>query len=372
MLVVVQAVALLLGVVGAGMLVWTAVKFNAASDWVEHTHEVLDEITAVRTELLRGGLALRDYAISPAPPYLERARAAARGATDASERLEELVQDNPRQSERAIALRAEAAEFVGWMNSTAMIAERDGPAGLLAGLVPRISQDSAKVLRQQLMAMEAEERLLLQARTQERAREYRRLIIGATLGGAAFIIFLVWSVTYAAALFRRSTTRIETLSESADCDPLTGLLNRRALEERFTSLAGSPLTVVAFDLDDFKPVNDTYGHQAGDEVLMVTAKRMLRECRDGDLVARVGGDEFVVVLSGVPDADTARSVCTRLQHVLCEPIQLHTAAVRVGVSLGYEVSPGGIGLSDLLARADAAAYAQKSVRKGKSLRSGER
>ncbi|MVT29472.1 diguanylate cyclase [Acidovorax citrulli] len=180
------------------------------------------------------------------------------------------------------------------------------------------------------MAMEAEERLLLQARTQERAREYRRLIIGATLGGAAFIIFLVWSVTYAAALFRRSTTRIETLSESADCDPLTGLLNRRALEERFTSLAGYPLTVVAFDLDDFKPVNDTYGHQAGDEVLMVTAKRMLRECRDGDLVARVGGDEFVVVLSGVSDADTARSVCTRLQHVLCEPIQLHTAAVRVG------------------------------------------
>ncbi|BFO54904.1 sensor domain-containing diguanylate cyclase [Acidovorax sacchari] len=372
MLVVVQMMALALGVAAAAVLVWTATRFNEASDWVEHTHEVLDQINRVRTELLRGSLALRDYAISPGPPHLERARAAASTAARTAELLEGLVQDNPGQSDRALALRAETAEMVGWMNSTAVIAERDGPEALLASLAPRISQDSARLLRQQLAEMEGVERLLLQARTQERAREYRRLIMGACISGAALIVFLVWSATYATALFRRSTTRIQTLREEADCDPLTGLLNRRALEERFAKLLDSPLTVIAFDLDDFKPVNDTHGHQAGDEVLTVTAKRMLRECRDDDLVARVGGDEFAVVLTGVSDADAARSVCTRLQHALCEPIQLSSATVRVGVSLGYEVSPGGISLVDLLARADKGAYAEKLIRKGKARAAGNR
>ncbi|WP_267896011.1 GGDEF domain-containing protein [Paracidovorax avenae] len=372
MLVVVQMMALALGVTGAAVLVWTATRFNEASDWVEHTHEVLDQISKVRTELLRGNLALRNHAIAPGSTHLEQARAAARAAAHTAELLEALVQDNPRQSDRAFALRAEMAEMVGWMNSTAVIAERDGPAALLASLAPRISQDSARLLRQQLAEMEAEERLLLQARTQERAREYKRLVTGAGISGVAFIIFLVWSATHATALFRRSTTRIQTLREEADCDPLTGLLNRRALEDRFAKFLDSPLTVIAFDLDDFKPVNDTHGHQAGDEVLSVTAKRLLRECRDDDLVARVGGDEFVVVLTGVSGAEAARSVCTRLQNALCEPIQWRSATVRVGVSLGYEVSPGGISLGDLLARADKGAYAEKLIRKGKARASGDR
>ncbi len=362
-----QLVALFLVAAGSALLVMTASRYQSASRWVQHTYEALDEIATVRTEVLRGSLALRNYAISPEAAYLARTRAAARNATDASQRLEVLVQDGGTQAGRAFALRAEVAELVGWMSSSAVIAERDGQAALLASLRPRVEQDSAKVLRELLAEIEAQERLLLQTRSNERAAEYRRLLVGAGMVAGAFSVFLIWSVVYASSLLRRSKASIQGLKESADLDPLTGLLNRRALDEQFERHYESPLTVVALDFDNFKAVNDAYGHEAGDEVLRVSANRLRRECRDNDLIARVGGDEFVLVLTGVSDVEAARRVCGRLKQAIRAPIQLQAARVQIGASMGFEISPGGAMLKDLLATADAAAYHEKFHRKAAPL-----
>ena len=367
MLLLTQFVALVLVATGGALLVLVADRFQSASLWVQRTDEVLDAIADVRTEVLRGSLALRNYAISPDTMYLARVRASAQAATEAADRLAALVQSSGSQVERVVAIRAEIAEIVGWMNSSAVIAERDGQAAYLASLRPRVEQDSAKVLRERLSDMENEQRLLLQARSDERATEYRRLVIGACLVGAAFAAFLIWSITYTSLLLRRSKASIQGLKESADLDPLTGLLNRRALDEKFVKYMKSPLAVVAFDFDDFKPINDAYGHEAGDEVLRTIAERLRRECRDDDLIARVGGDEFVIVLVNVSDDHTARRVCRRLKQVIGEPIELKAARVQIGASMGFELSPGGVMLKDLLARADAASYGEKFRRKSRPL-----
>lgn len=366
-LLITQFVALVLVVAGSALLVATAVRYQSASTWVQHAHEVLDEIETVRTEALRGNLALRNYAISPAAGYLANTRTAARNAADAAERLEALLQQSVSQTQRVFALRAELAELIGWMNSSAVIAERDGPAALLAILKPRVEQDTARSVRKLLGEIEAEERRLLQARSEQRAAEYRRLLTGAGMVATAFFGFLVWSTVYASLLLRRSKATIQGLKESADLDPLTGLLNRRALEERFKRHSGSPLTVVALDLDDFKAVNDAYGHAAGDEVLRVGADRLRHECRESDLIARVGGDEFVVVLTGVADLEVARRFCGRLEQSMREPILLQSARIHIGASIGFQISSGGMSLQELLATADAVSYQEKSARKAATL-----
>lgn len=367
LLLVTQLFALLLMGGGGTMLFLTARDFHRASLWVEHTQKVLDDIAELRINLLRGGLALRNYALVPDPETLHRVRDANKAAILGAEHLQTLLSDDPTQSELAFTLQSEAAEVVGWTRSIIVIAERDGPQALQASLRFRAQRDAAKDLRAALSALENAERRLMEQRSKERALEYSRLQKIAAAAALSLAVFLTWSIAYAAVLFRRGRASIHHLSSSAERDPLTGLLNRRALEEKFASLAAAPLTLVAFDLDDFKPVNDRHGHHGGDEVLRVTARRLERECRDHDLIARVGGDEFVIVLTGVSEAGTAAQVCRRLSEALSAPIALEGQDVRIGASIGYAVSTGDHALAALIAAADAAAYEEKRRRKSQRM-----
>ncbi|HEV7526566.1 MAG TPA: diguanylate cyclase [Acidimicrobiia bacterium] len=129
----------------------------------------------------------------------------------------------------------------------------------------------------------------------------------------------------------RDVTEIRSLqaqlAEQATQDPLTGLANRRLLDEllgralRRANRSGEPLTVAFLDLDDFKSVNDTYGHDAGDAVLRATAARLQVAVRDADVVARYGGDEFVIVYEGAPD-DAVPTLADRIDAALRPPIDI--------------------------------------------------
>jgi diguanylate cyclase (GGDEF)-like protein/PAS domain S-box-containing protein len=147
-------------------------------------------------------------------------------------------------------------------------------------------------------------------------------------------------------------------------DPLTGLPNRYLVTDRLETAAGrqerseSGSTAVLFlDLDGFKPVNDTYGHDAGDELLRQVAQRLVAAVRTTDTVGRVGGDEFVVVCEEVDDAVTAM-VSARIQAALAEPFRLEQAEVRVAASVGVALSPPHR-FDQLLQEADAAMYQAK-------------
>jgi diguanylate cyclase (GGDEF)-like protein/PAS domain S-box-containing protein len=151
-------------------------------------------------------------------------------------------------------------------------------------------------------------------------------------------------------------------------DPLTGLANRRLLKELLdtdlarTQRGGSPLAVAYLDLDDFKIVNDSHGHEAGDIVLCETARRLLATVRGADIVARLGGDEFVIVYE--PDDPSSENLVQRLEDALSEPIRVRighsvTCAASIGVA---DTRVTGYDAAALLAAADAAMYRVKRSR----------
>jgi diguanylate cyclase (GGDEF)-like protein len=151
---------------------------------------------------------------------------------------------------------------------------------------------------------------------------------------------------------------------AATHDALTGLANRTLLmgSEDLAGRVGTELAVLLIDLDGFKNVNDTMGHEAGDEVLRAVAGRLRDNVRGADVIARVGGDEFVVVLTGRQISKSADALAGRLQIEVSRPIEGSFGVYMVGASIGVAVASTPMPLSDLLSRADAAMYVQKRER----------
>jgi diguanylate cyclase (GGDEF)-like protein len=150
---------------------------------------------------------------------------------------------------------------------------------------------------------------------------------------------------------------LSRLEQMAYTDTLTGLSNRRAWQAGFAELlagaraSGGPLTVAIADLDHFKRYNDTHGHLAGDDLLIVAAAAFRAQLRDGDLIARWGGEEFVVALPGCAEAEAAE---------ILDRLRSATPGAET-CSIGYAVWDGAESCERLLERADNALYAAKAA-----------
>jgi len=152
---------------------------------------------------------------------------------------------------------------------------------------------------------------------------------------------------------------------AATHDCLTGLANRtllRARAEEIKHRPGVQIAALVIDLDGFKQVNDDSGHEAGDEVLCVVAERLRHHLRDGDVIARTGGDEFVAVVTGPGLHATIARTAERLRVALAEPITGSTGVHRVGASVGWALGETGDDVGSLVAEADHAMYRQKRRR----------
>lgn len=147
-------------------------------------------------------------------------------------------------------------------------------------------------------------------------------------------------------------------------DHLTGLYNRRGFEETMATIpGGQPLGVLLIDLDDFKTINDRLGHSAGDAALLEVARRLRPQVRAGDLIARVGGDEFAILLTDA-DCDLATVVARRVVRALRGTCEVGGGIVRIGASVGVSCAGGGTDRGDLVRQADAALYAAKRAGRG--------
>jgi diguanylate cyclase (GGDEF)-like protein len=153
-------------------------------------------------------------------------------------------------------------------------------------------------------------------------------------------------------------------------DPLTELPNRRELQSALEAAiacppaTGSSHAFYLLDLNGFKAVNDEHGHAAGDEVLRAVADRFRSVARKGDLLARVGGDEFAVLACNVGSRETAAQIGKRFAAALTQDIPSKTRTYRVGVAIGVALFPqDGTTVEDIMHRADVAMYKAKAMKR---------
>ncbi|MGF9763086.1 GGDEF domain-containing protein [Microvirga sp. 0TCS3.31] len=186
------------------------------------------------------------------------------------------------------------------------------------------------------------------------------------LGGAAEVADLSTSLRDLVASLDKTQNALSKMEDAAYHDTLTGLPNRRMFDEYLGKLvAATPapdFALLSLDLDRFKPINDTLGHHAGDIVLRQVSARMLSCLRSNDVVARIGGDEFVIIVHAESGKATPslQEVAERLIKAVNEPILTSGKAVRVGCSIGIAngLIPGET-VQDMLDRADRALYQAK-------------
>ena len=213
------------------------------------------------------------------------------------------------------------------------------------------------------------------------------VVAGETEPGAALVIWrplaglpsaFTWTAVRRTGQLLRLTLQWDrshrALEYAATHDTLTGLANRKTFLDRMGELAdaGSGGAAVLFvDLDHFKPVNDDLGHPAGDQVLVEVADRLVHMLRPGDLVARIGGDEFAVLCERLADPDDIVPVADRLLDAVSRPIALHSDTgerVQVGVSIGVTDLAPGEPADTALARADVALREAKGAGRARWIR----
>jgi diguanylate cyclase (GGDEF)-like protein len=190
--------------------------------------------------------------------------------------------------------------------------------------------------------------------------------LATVLGGVGLLTALVLGHA------RQIARRLRAAEARVMHDPLTGLPNRLLLDDRLQQALATvrrercQAAVLYLDLDGFKAVNDTFGHELGDELLVEVAHRLRHAVRETDTVARIGGDEFVVVQAGGAQPDTATGLCDRLLQVLARPYVLTGGCrVRINASIGVAVAPGdAMEPATLLRLADRAMYRAKDGGRG--------
>jgi len=205
----------------------------------------------------------------------------------------------------------------------------------------QLAKDQALQIKQQMINTVKENERLLETRVQERTQEL-------------------------ALVNQRLIESEQKLMYQANHDALTGLANRHLLEKNIHDLLakGNGFTVMAADLDQFKPINDRYGHAVGDQVLVILAERLKALVENPDQVARIGGDEFVVVLPKVTQPEEADRICLMMQEAICQPSAVKSGLnLNLHVSIGFAIYPQDADTLDaLLLKADQAMYQNKHAK----------
>jgi diguanylate cyclase (GGDEF)-like protein len=191
----------------------------------------------------------------------------------------------------------------------------------------------------------------------------------AAFGDGDSRVLALMSELIAAAMFHATRHGVDELFRQATSDQLTGLANRALFMDRLRHAIASSyrtrrLAVLMFDMDGLKPINDTFGHRAGDAALQELARRIAAELRQSDTVARFGGDEFAYLLSTVPDRESAQVVAQRIARRCNRPFDFEGQTLQIGASVGVAIGPDdGDEPEVLLELADRDMYAAKRRKK---------
>ncbi len=279
--------------------------------------------------------------------------------------------ENAGLAERFPTLNGVARQYIAGRQSTA--ADRRKSPGT-AAIQPPVSDLGADQLREKLLALTHQ--MLAQSRQQQDGLEadqvlygdkVRRLILALISSSAFILIFLYGTLRRLNKEQRAAQTRI---AHQATHDSLTDLFNRPAVMEHISTrlrdaeaeAALGGFALLLLDLDGFKAVNDSLGHDAGDELLKEVARRARHELRDSDYIARLGGDEFLIVIPQASDQATAGRVAQKLIGAISEQYSLGTERAKVTASIGIALFPRDAREREALMKcADLALYQAKHV-----------
>ena len=208
---------------------------------------------------------------------------------------------------------------------------------------------------------------------QEIQAHNRRYLLESLIGGALLFV-IAGGLSWAASdiLTKRHLRRLE-LQQLAHIDPLTMLPNRAAFNHNLEValsqriVTGRKVGLLFLDLDGFKAINDTHGHDIGDEVLVAVGRRLQCSVRPSDTVSRLGGDEFTVILTDIDEDEDAEMSANRIIRSVSQPIAIGDLLLKVGVSVGIAVAPThGTHAQTLIKVADSGMYLAKNSGKGRA------
>lgn len=360
LLLLIVGVAVVFGVQRTDML---ANQQEAVGNRLFAARQVFESLLVMESSQ-RGFLLTRDQA------YLEPYRQEDRTFDDTFARFEAQFRDNDSPTQTVVAdihdlARAKRMELAG----TVKLADSGDFDGAIAIIRTNEGKHEMEVLRARLFALIAQERAIrtgFVGRSQEMFHQLYFLAAGA----AVLILILVGIAIRALSI---SISRLDAAQRAEERnamhDPLTGLPNRRYLSEWLAqALAGArrsarQVCVLYFDLNEFKAVNDRFGHEAGDRVLQEAASRLRGTLRESDFIARLGGDEFVAVLPDAKEPPGVDALIKRIEEQLRPALipELHDG--ETSASIGKAMYPqDGTNINELLAAADRAMYAVKQVR----------
>lgn len=346
-----------------------AERRREAQSWYVHTLEVLVAGEGLRAAVNMAMRGERGYLITGDDKFLKSYRRGIAEAPGLVDRLTALTRDNARQQRNLAELRPRLARYLGVL-AHAIALRRAGREAEAAGVVRsgagmREIEGALGVID----AVEGEERRLLALRSADNARadaaidDYYYALAGV---GFAFLLVAAAAGISTAGAQKRVRLQAEQLRERATTDELTGLANRRCFMQSLerevarAGRSGAPLSVAIADVDYFKRINDQFGHGGGDEVLRRLAATAAATMRTADVVARLGGEEFAILMPDT-DEEAARRACERLRTAIAEhPVQLDTGArVPVTLSTGIALFVPGEDRDRLVNRADHALYRAK-------------
>ena len=191
------------------------------------------------------------------------------------------------------------------------------------------------------------------------------------------LLFLIEANSLVTAELTGLTRRLQRARRAAESqahsDALTGLGNRRAADDMLEALLGgaAPFGVLHLDLDHFKQINDSFGHAAGDALLQHVGQILQGEARDSDLPARIGGDEFLLLLPGLSDSAALSRLADRLLSRLTRPLRWQDRLLTASASIGFVIAPPGATAAGVLAVVDEALYHAKRAGRGRIARAAD-
>jgi diguanylate cyclase (GGDEF)-like protein len=338
---------------------------------VEHTRQVISYIDTLRLYLLNLDNAVQKFTESRNLDDLDPGLLCKRsGCPNAAELIGMIRADDAHIDHLAPLPALQLALETGFE-----ALKQQDPGGVLGPEYTDLSgfdRSAMDQIHRILIETEREELNQLKQREKDRTHDQDQSSALLALAGLCTILALLGLLLETIRLIRAGVQAEKTIMQLSMHDPLTGLANRRYLQENEKRMfanakrAKTHMAVLAIDLDDFKAVNDQYGHAAGDHVITSSAERMKHVLRETDVIARLGGDEFVIVLNPVENDAAACNVAARLVVGLNEPIALATGeTARIGASIGIAMcQPGDESFEENLKKADAALYAAK--REGKN------